>query len=301
MQLLYQKFEQYLMTEKRVSSNTIQAYQSDIQQAMSFLEKQGCTTFHHVTPEHIKEYIYHVRMTLKISARSVSRKLSALKSFCRYAQKYHQYNDFTFNVAFPKLEKKLPKFLTQDQVMQLFLIAQKDTTPQGHRNHVMITLAYVCGLRVSELIALTRSNINFDDRLLHIAGKGGKQRIVPLTPEVVALLQDYLHQSQPYLFKHSTVDTEYLFPVLYADSVKPMTRQSFWGILKDIVILAGLPENTSPHVLRHSIATHLLKKGANLRLLQMALGHEQLETVQVYTHVEVSHLRKLYNTYHSRA
>ncbi len=289
------------MTEKRVARNTVQAYQSDLEQSIDFFQKQGCTTFADVTTNHVKDFLYHLRMTLKVSARSSSRKLSSLKSLCKYAQKYHKLHDFTFNVAFPKLEKKLPKFLTQDQVMQLFEASKKDTTPSGHRNHVMISLAYVCGVRVSELVELTRSNINFHDRLVHVDGKGGKQRIVPLPESISVMLQDYLHTSQPYLFKNMTIDSDYLFPILYANKVKPMTRQAFWGILKDVVKKAGLSDTISPHVLRHSIATHLLKKGANLRLLQMALGHEHLETIQVYTHVEVSHLRKLYDAKHPRA
>jgi integrase/recombinase XerC len=298
---LYRKFEQYLMTEKRVAVNTVQAYQSDLEQSIDFFEKKGCVTFHDVTTDLVKEFLYHLRMTLQVSARSSSRKLSALKSLSKYAQKYHGVHDFTFNVAFPKLEKKLPQFLTEDQVMQLFQAAKQDQSASGKRNHVMIALAYVCGVRVSELVQLTRTHINFDDRLVCVDGKGGKQRMVPLPQSVVDLLQDYLHTSQPYLFKKMTIDSDYLFPTLYANTIKPMTRQGFWIILKDIVGQAGLSENISPHVLRHSIATHLLKKGANLRLLQMALGHEFLETVQVYTHVEVSHLRKLYDEKHPRA
>jgi len=298
---LYYKFEQYLMTEKRVARNTVQAYQSDLEQCINFFTIQGCKTFHDVTVDHVKDFLYYLRITLKLSARSSSRKLSSLKSFCKYAQKYHGLHDFTFGVAFPKLEKNLPKFLTQDQVMHLFSVAQADATPSGHRNYIMITLAYVCGVRVSELIELTRSNINFHDRLIHVSGKGGKQRIIPLPETVTSMLQVYLHSSQPYLFKNMTIDSDYLFPTLYADAIKPMTRQAFWIILKDVVRKAGLPESISPHVLRHSIATHLLKEGANLRLLQMALGHEQLETVQIYTHIEVSHLRKLYDAKHPRA
>jgi site-specific recombinase XerD len=301
MKQLYLKFEQYLITEKRVALNTVQAYQSDLEQAISFFQTKNCTTFHDVTIEIVKDYLYHLRMVLQVTARSASRKLSALKSFCKYAQKYHGMHDFTFNVAFPKLEKKLPQFLTERQVMQLFTAAQQDPTPSGHRNHVMIALAYVCGVRVSELVQLTRTNINFDDNLVHVTGKGSKQRIVPLPKSVADLLQIYLHTSQPYLFRNMTIDSDYLFPILYAHTIKPMTRQAFWIILKDIVKKAGLSDSISPHVLRHSIATHLLKNGANLRLLQMALGHEQLETIQVYTHIEVSHLRKLYDEKHPRA
>jgi len=301
MQQLYNKFEQYLMTEKRVAANTLQAYQSDLSQIMAFLKKIGCVTFQDVKTEHVKKYLHHIRITEKISARSASRKLSSLKSFSKYANKYHGLHDFTFNVGFPKLEKRLPQFLSENQIQMIFDAAQKDTSATGDRNHIMITLMYVCGIRVSELVQLTASNINFNDGLLHISGKGDKQRIIPIPSPMLLLIQKYLQNSQPYLFKNMVLDSDYLFPILYANKVKPMTRQAFWGILKDIVKQARLSDKISPHVLRHSIATHLLKEGANLRLIQMALGHEQLATVQVYTHVETSHLRTLYDSKHSRA
>lgn len=301
MKPLFHKFEQYLMTEKMVAINTLQAYQRDILQCINFLESRGRTSFDEVTAQDIKDFLHHLRLTLKISARTVSRKLSSLKSFSKFLQYHYNHADFTYNVSFPKLEKSLPTFLTEDQILNLFNVAQTDETSTGKRNSTMIALMYVCGVRVSELVELTSSNINFTDGLLHVSGKGGKQRIVPLPDSMVEMLQVYLLNVQPYLFRNMTITSDILFPILYADKVKPMTRQGFWGILRQVVTKAGLPESISPHVLRHSIATHLLKKGANLRLLQMALGHEQLQTVQVYTHVEVSHLRKLYDAKHPRA
>jgi len=301
MKALFHKFEQYLMTEKMVAMNTLQAYQRDIIQCINFLESRGKQSFDQVIAQDIKDFLHHLRLTLKISARTASRKLSSLKSFSKFIHQHHQQRDFTDHVSFPKLEKNLPKFLTEDQVLHLFSVAQLDTSRTGQRNYVMISLMYVCGVRVSELIELTSSNINFHDGLLHVAGKGGKQRIVPLPESMVKMLQTYLLHVQPYLIKNMTITSDILFPILYADQIRPMTRQAFWGILKHIIVQSGLPVSISPHVLRHSIATHLLKKGANLRLLQMALGHEQLQTVQVYTHVEVSHLRTLYDKKHPRA
>lgn len=301
MKKLFNKFEQYLMTEKMVAVNTLHAYQRDIIQCINFLESRGRTSFEHVEAQDIKDFLQHLRLTLKISARTASRKLSSLKSFSKYLQYHHNLSDFTYNVTFPKLEKTLPKFLTQEQVLNLFNVAQSDDTLTGQRNSTMIALMYVCGVRVSELVGLTSSNINFTDGLLHVSGKGGKERIIPLPESMIEKLQLYLLNVQPYLFKDKIITSDILFPILYADKVKPMTRQGFWAILKQVVTQSGLPASISPHVLRHSIATHLLKKGANLRLLQMALGHEQLQTVQVYTHVEVSHLRTLYDKYHPRA
>ncbi len=301
MKELYYKFEQYLMTEKRVAKNTVQAYQSDLLQAISFFEQKNCTSFQDLSPEKVSEYLQYLRVTLQLSARSSSRKLSALKSLSKYNQKFYRQPDFTFNVSFPKLEKNLPKFLTEFQIEEIFTAAQKDTSHTGMRNNVMITLMYICGVRVSELIELTRSNINFNDALLTVQGKGDKERIIPLPGGAIKLLENYLQNHQPYLFKNMKIDSDYVFPTLYAGVVKAMTRQAFWGILKDVVAQTTLSKKISPHILRHSIATHLLKKGANLRLLQMALGHERLETVQVYTHVEVSHLRKLYDEKHLRS
>jgi len=289
------------MTEKMVAVNTLQAYQRDIIQCINFLESRGRESFNQVQAQDIKDFLHHLRLTLKVSARTSSRKLSSLKSFSKFIQHHYDQADFTFNVSFPKLEQTLPQFLTEEQVIHLFSVAQSDTSVAGQRNNVMIYLMYVCGIRVSELIELTSSDINFTDGLLHVTGKGGKQRIVPLPKTMIESLQNYLLHIQPHLFKNMVITSDILFPILYADKIKPMTRQGFWGILKHVVVKAGLPESISPHVLRHSIATHLLKKGANLRLLQMALGHEQLQTVQVYTHVEVSHLRKLYDARHPRA
>ena len=297
----YDKFEQYLVTEKMVSPNTVEAYQRDILQCIEFLEKRGSKDFQDVTPDDIKDFLYHLRMVLKVSARSSSRKLSSLKSFSKYLQMYHQIDDFTYGVTFPKLEKNLPKFLTEADVVHLFSVAQSDKSLSGHRNSVMLCLLYVCGVRVSEMISIKASHLDFTEGIARIEGKGGKERIVPLPDSMVSMLKTYLSNVQPHLFGDIKATSDYLFPTMYGGKIKHMSRQAFWGILKKIVKKAGLADTISPHVLRHSIATHLLKKGANLRLLQMVLGHEQLETVQVYTHMDVTHLRKLYDEKHPRA
>lgn len=301
MKEMYDRFEQYLVTEKMVSVNTVSAYHKDIMQCIGYLEKQGVSTFQEVTSDHIKSFLRYIRITLKISARTASRKLSSLKSFCKYLQMYHHMHDFTHGVSFPKLEKKLPKFLTEDDIMNLFAIAKADTTPTGYRNSVMLSLLYACGVRVSELISLKSSDIDFSQGLLYVSGKGGKERIVPLPENMIQYVKLYLHKIQPLLLESVSGASDYLFPTIYAGHIKHITRQAFWDILKKLVKKAGLADDISPHVLRHSVATHLLRKGANLRLLQLLLGHEQLQTVQIYTHMDVSHLRKLYDEKHPRA
>lgn len=301
MKQLYQKFEQYIIVEKRLAKNTVQAYQNDLAQALDFFTSQGCLTFYDVKTATVSAFLYHIKFTLGVQARSSARKLSALKSLAKYLAQYHGIDNFTHQVSFPKIEKNLPQFLTQEQIVKLFEVTKKDQTALGKRNHLMITLAYVSGVRVSELVALKVSNINFDDHQIKVCGKGNKERIIPLHETICDMLAQYLQYDQPYIVAGMKIDSDYIFPIMYAQQIKPMTRQSFWAILKEVVVQAGLPESISPHVLRHSIATHLLKNGANLRLLQVALGHKKIETVQVYTHVELSHIRILYDKFHPRA
>ena len=194
----------------------------------------------------------------------------------------------------------MPQFLPEDEIEKLLESAAKDHTLAGQRNKIMICLMYVCGIRVTELIEITMSQIQFDTGLIRISGKGSKERLVPLPLSVLQILRSYIENIHPKLCTGYT-ETDYLFPVSYGGKVHCMSRQAFWMLLKKIVKQANIDQHVSPHILRHSVATHLLKKGANLRLLQMVLGHEQLQTVQVYTHIDISHLRKLYDEKHPRA
>ena len=298
---MYDAFEQYLITEKMVAVHTVTAYKKDILQCIEFLETLHKTNFADVTVDDMKAFLYHLRMDAKIAASSLARKLSSLKALSKYLQVYHGMHDFMHGISFPKLEKNLPKNLSETDVQTLLEYAQKDSSAQGRRNSVMMALLYVCGLRISELVALTLSDIDFNQGVLHVFGKGSKERLVPLPAEMLEVLQKYIEYIYPELISEQTVKVAYLFPTLYAGQIKAMSRQAFWMILKAITKQAGVQHLVSPHILRHSVATHLLKKGANLRLLQMILGHEQLATVQIYTHMDTSHLRKLYDAKHARA
>lgn len=311
MKELLRKFYDYLLTEKCVAQNTILAYQRDITQFEQFLEQQ--TTIERldqVTPNHVKDFLKHIRLGLGVSPKSSSRKLSALKTLASYLSKYHDLPLFTMGVTFPKLPKKLPKHITQDQVKTLLEVASSDPSLLGQRNKIMICLLYACGVRVSELVALKISQVHLEERCIKVLGKGGRERIIPLPEEMIAMLQAYLMGVHSYLLVGDTTknkrsvgyrSTDYLFPVLYGGKVSHITRQAFWRILKDVAARSGLMHAISPHVLRHSLATHLLKRGANLRVLQTLLGHEKINTVQVYTHLDIGHLRDLYDKYHPRA
>lgn len=303
MQKLFDKFLHYLMAERYLSEHTVQAYKRDINQFLAFLEtKTSVKTFHKLKPQHIKDFLKYLKRSLKINPKSASRKLSALKALSQYLFKNHRVPLFTKGISFPKLPKQLPKHLSEEQVHNILKVAAEDTSVTGQRNKIMIALLYTCGLRVSELLSLQTHNINFEEHCLHVLGKGGKERVVPIPQEILPLLKYYIEQVQPALIKNSDkMMTDHLFPVLYAGKVRAMTRQGLFHIIRNIAHQAGLVHSISPHVLRHSLATHLLKKGANLRILQMLLGHEKLTTVQVYTHLDVSHLQKLYKTFHPRA
>lgn len=310
MKELLDKFFNYLRYEKRVSDNTYEAYQRDIVQFQKYLATYtDVQDLEDLTNQHVKEYLRFLKLQAAITPKSSSRKLSTLKTLSSYLYRYHDIPLFTQGVAFPKLSKQLPKHVSQDQIKKILETAAQDITPIGHRNKLMIYILYICGLRISELVSLKISDIHFQESYLKILGKGSKERIIPLPAEMKEFLSKYVSQVHQILLTSSQTRTknalerssDYLFPILYNGKIQPMTRQGFWRILKEIAQKSGLVHSVSPHMLRHSLATHMLKRGANLRILQTLLGHEKINTVQVYTHLDISHLRDLYDQYHPRA
>lgn len=295
------KFEAYLLTEKRVAKNTFDAYKRDLGQFFHYLISQHLD-LEIVELNHLKEFLKYLHIQ-GISARSAARKISCLKSFYTYLCEHFNFNNYAHDLTLPRIEKKLPHYLKEEEIKLLFETAKKDTSIAGIRNAIMLQLLYVTGLRISELVHLVVSSIDFSTGFLMVSGKGGKDRMVPLPQHMLALLSDYLESTYPQLLikKDSTYTSDYLFPTFYGGKIKSMSRQLFWMYLKDLAIQAGIQKELSPHQLRHSLATHLLKKGANLRSLQILLGHEQLGTVQIYTHVETEHLRKIYDKKHPRS
>lgn len=292
-----EQFFTYLLTEKRVSRNTFSAYKTDILQFAQFLENKQKQLVE-CSMQDLKEFL-HILKKQNISPSSSARKISSLKHFFSFAASRWNIENHAEQLIFPKLHKKLPQYLSEQDIEKLLHACQQDTSPVGVRNKVMLYLLYVTGLRISELTQLVKSSVMWDTGFLQVEGKGGKQRMVPLPEAMRMLLREYLEKY------HSTLShsrkTEYLFPILYANTIRPITRQALWGILKQLCVKSGLPKSISPHHLRHSLATHLLKRGADLRSLQMLLGHENLSTVQIYTHVETSHLRTIYDKKHPRS
>lgn len=295
---LITKFEAYLLTEKRVSQNTFVAYKRDLRQYTAFLERMALMSLEQVTFEHLKQFIRSLHAA-KLSVHSIARKMAALKGFYSYVEQFGIEN-YAKELTMPKLPQRLPEFLSEQEMEQLFEAAALDESPAGVRNKVMLYAMYVTGMRVSELVNLPVQNVQTDIGCIRVDGKGGKQRLIPIPEVMLAMLKEYINHDRALLVsKHGA--TESLFPIFYGGSLRPMSRQTFWGIIKHVWKKAGIARPVSPHTLRHSFATHMLKKGANMRSLQMLLGHEHLTTVQAYTHVETGYLRTVYDKKHPRS
>lgn len=301
MEALVTKFEAYLLTEKRVAYNTFAAYKRDVGQYIQFLQKNSIDLAQ-ARIDDIKRFLQQLH-DQEITARSMARKISSLKTFYSYLQDHHNYEHHARDLSIPKIEKRLPQFLSEQDVELLLSTTEHDKSDVGIRNKVMVYLLYVSGMRISELVHIKKGSIQFDTGFLAVEGKGGKSRMIPLPAHMVTMLKDYIENVHLRLITKDgrKFETDYVFPIFYGQRIKPITRQAFWVILKRFAESVGLKEFVSPHKLRHSLATHLLQKGADLRSLQMLLGHEQLSTIQIYTHLETDHLRKVYDKKHPRS
>jgi len=293
------KFEAYLLTEQRVATNTFFSYKRDINQFICFLEK-NCINLETITGDELKQYVHHL-YGLKLSARSIARKISTLKSFFVYLSSHLNIKNNAKELHIPKIEKRLPTYLTQEEVTRVLACSEKDKSSLGIRNSMMIYLLYGSGMRVSELVSIKISDIHFDTRFISIEGKGGRQRMIPLPQSIMSLLSNYITFHIASSAPHSIKNPLYLFSIQYGKKIKAISRQSCWMILKKICEQAGIKRAISPHQLRHSFATHMLEKGVDLRSLQVLLGHEEITTVEIYTHVETSQLRKIYDKKHPRS
>lgn len=292
------KFEAYLLTEKRVSQNTFVAYKRDLAQFATFCDKEQLA-LKEVTLQNLKQFLHWLH-ECKLSARSVARKIAALKGFFTFLAEREGFENVARELLVPKIPKKLPEYLTEEEIEQLFQVAEKDKNKQGFRNQVMLYLIYVTGIRVSELVNMKIDQIMFDKGFVRIAGKGGRERMIPIPIPMLSMLKKYVKQYHD-AFTDKNGKTDYLFPIAYGKHVKPISRQAFWILLKKIWKKANIKRSLSPHKLRHSFATHMLKRGMQVRFLQEMLGHEHISTVQIYTHVETSFLRDIYDKKHPRS
>ena len=324
MEQVLTKFEAYLLTEKRVSESTFEAYMRDVKQLVVFLRGECRVELQEANREHLKKFLFFLKQK-NSSSRTMSRKISAIKVLYKYVSQYLDWKNIAGNLTFPKLEKKLPQYLTEQEIEKLFEIAERDNTIIGQRNKIMLYLLYVSGMRISEMVNLRVSQVQFDSGFITVSGKGGKGRVIPIAKPMLVKLEQYIDSVLPQLLGNNKniknnkngenskkksskssiykkkIKTEYLFPVIYACKVKAISRQNFWVALKDLWAKTGSKKSISPHQLRHSLATHMLRKGVDLRSLQMLLGHENLSTVQIYTHLDIRYLRDVYDKKHPRA
>jgi integrase/recombinase XerD len=286
-------FLDYLSVEKGLSTNTVLSYGRDLRKFFLFLKREKHDWAR--ADETVMTLFVHRQSQAGLKARSLARLISALRSFYKFLLLDGLVSkDPTADLTSPKTWLSLPKFLTVDEVAHLIL-QPDDRDLHGLRDRAMLEVLYATGLRVSELIRLQPSDINLDDGYLICHGKGGKERIVPLGKSAAALTRRYLEEARPRLQKKPA---EAVFLTRNGD---PFTRQGVWKMLRDHARKAGLEAKISPHILRHSFATHLLERGADLRSVQLMLGHSQITTTQIYTHVSRERLRQVYEKFHPRA
>lgn len=286
-------FLDYLSVEKGLSPNTINSYSLDLKKLFLFFHKEKIFWLE-AGEEDLIKFIHH-QSRANLNPRSLARLISSVRSFYKFLVLDGLVpKSPAANLSTPKLWLDLPKFLTEQEVDRL--LAQPDPKNiRGKRDRAMLELLYATGLRVSELVSLNLKDLNIKQGYVLCRGKGGKERIVPFGRSAQDKLKEYLQKARPRLLKR---DDSSLF---LSSRGGAFTRQGFWKMLKGYGRQAGLENKISPHVLRHSFATHLLERGADLRSVQLMLGHSQITTTQIYTHVSRKHLWKVYQKYHPRA
>ena len=288
-----QEFLDSLWLESGLSKNTVEAYQRDLIAFATWLSKSD-VNLSSASREDILRY-QSERMQQGTKVRSDARLLSSLRRFFRYlCREELRESDPTAQIESPRLGRPLPKSLTEQDVEDL-LAQPKPTEALGLRDRSMLEVLYATGLRVSELISLKIEQVNMRQGLVRCVGKGNKERLVPLGEIALDWLQDYLLEGRPAILNGQVTDD--LFPT---NRGKAMTRQAFWYLIKRYAKQAAIDKDLSPHTLRHAFATHLLNHGADLRVVQLLLGHSDLSTTQIYTHVAKERLKSLHTEHHPR-
>ena len=291
---LLKKYSQYLRLEKSLATNTLEAYMADLDKLLGFLDAEGISVSD-VRPADLHRFLAGLH-DVGIHPRSQARLLSGIKSFFRFLLLEDSINaDPSELIESPKIGFRLPEVLTVGEV-DAIIAAVDRSKPEGQRNRAMLETLYSCGLRVSELVNLKISDLYFDEGFIRVEGKGGKQRLVPISPRAVHELRFYFDDRNQADIKPGFED--YVFISLRRG--KPLSRISVFALVKDLAQQAGITKNISPHTFRHSFATHLLEGGANLRAIQCMLGHESITTTEVYTHIDRSLLREEIINHHPR-
>ena len=285
-------FIDHLWLEDGLSKNTLESYRADLNQFNVWLSKQQKDLLASNQAD-IQHYLA-VKFP-QSKPRSISRLIASMRRFYRYALRENLIKtDPTLQIESPKLPRSLPKSLNEQEVEDL-LNAPDINQPIGLRDRAMLELLYASGLRVSELVTVKVNEVSTQDGVVRVTGKGSKTRLVPMGEEAADWIDQYLKQARPEILQKRLCDA--MFVTARADA---MTRQAFWYLIKRYTLVAGITKHMSPHVLRHAFATHLLNHGADLRVVQMLLGHADISTTQIYTHVARERLKQLHSVHHPR-
>lgn len=286
------RFIDHLWLEDGLAKNTLESYRQDLTTFALWLAPQHKQLIS-VDQADIQQYLA-VKFPLS-KPRSIGRLIASLRRFYRHLVRENQISkDPTLQIESPKLPRSLPKSLNEDEVIAL-LNAPDVADPVGLRDRAMLELLYACGLRVSELVSIKVVEVSLSDGVVRVTGKGSKTRLVPMGEEATDWISRYLREARSTILQKRLCDA--LFVTNRGES---MTRQAFWYLIKRYALLAGINKHMSPHVLRHAFATHLLNHGADLRVVQMLLGHSDISTTQIYTHVARERLKQLHSMHHPR-
>jgi integrase/recombinase XerD len=295
MDVLLDSFLSYLAVEKGLSENTLESYGRDLRKFIRFAEDTGLGSAREIRYSHILDYLSKIKEK-GFNATTIVRSIVSIRQFFKYLlmEKIIE-EDPAARIGTPRMKKGLPGVITLDEVEAL-LKAPDESTPEGLRDSAMLETLYATGIRVSELIGLKLNDVNFELGFVVVYGKGSKERVVPMGDKARQKLLEYLGSSRQALLKSR--EAKALFVTRLG---KGMTRQGFWKIIKQQALKAGIAKKISPHTLRHSFATHLLERGADLRTIQIMLGHSDISTTQIYTHVERERLKEIHKKYHPRS
>lgn len=290
------EFFHYIQIERGLSDNTISSYRRDLHLYMGYIEKEiQQNSWDNVTRNDIMMFLSKLYKEGK-SAATIARTISSIRALHQFLIREQMVQtDESLHISTPKKERLLPTVLSMDEVDQLLQI--ETSSPLNIRNKAMLELMYATGLRVSELVQLDVKDVHLEMGFVRCIGKGGKERIIPLGDIAKDALQYYLQYARPILTKKQTNELK-LFVNHHG---RPLSRQGFWKIIKNIARDVGLTKEITPHMLRHSFATHLLENGADLRSVQEMLGHADISTTQIYTHISRSRLKDMYHQFHPRA
>jgi integrase/recombinase XerD len=291
-----QTFMQYVSVERGLARNTLESYERDLTLYLEYLNKQDIQMIKETNKSHITHYLLHLKQLGRATS-TVSRTMVSIRSFYQFLVRERLLdNDPSLHMNTPKVTRRLPKALNINEVEDL-LNSPRMETAHGVRDKAMLEVLYATGIRVSELVSLNVSSVNLGMGFLRVIGKGSKERIIPLGRISIQYLGEYIQTKRNHLIKpHTELD------VLFLNHLGTrLTRQGFWKIIKKYAIKAQIIKDITPHTLRHSFATHLLENGADLRSVQEMLGHADISTTQIYTHVTKTRMKEVYDQTHPRA